>query len=221
MTAPAGSRTSVEKQTMAMQADVETTWDEVKPGSAAHEKLMAAIREYESLQQLAWPCDHKDLQHAIKLAQKPDRSCDDIRYAYELIGEVVDRLRAARDFPEKRERKRWLDLGFIAAMAGSSSDYQEAWLKSAADLFEDVPHELPDDESGDILAHARYAVASLLGALLMAPDEKGEIKRKMDAKFREMFPGVRRGQIINGQFVPDPEPQVIPFPPRDRPEPAP
>jgi hypothetical protein len=150
---------------------------------------------------------------------KPDRTPDDVRYAYDLVGEVVDRLREARDFPEKRERKRWLDLGFLAATIGSSPGNETVWLKSARDLFADVPIEHPDCENGDLLAIARYAVSSLLCALLMDPDDKRGLERKMHAKFREMFPGVRRGHIVNGQFVLDPEAQIIPFPPADRPRP--
>src|SRR5882762_7059600 len=84
----------------------EVTWDDVKPGSPAYQKGMVAAEECDALRHLAWPRDLRDMQHAMGLFKKPE-TYDDYRYAFHLLGEVAERLREARDFPEKRILRRW------------------------------------------------------------------------------------------------------------------
>ena len=142
----------------------EVTWDEVKPGSPAHEKMLAAAMECcDELSHLAWPRDVKDMQHASDVIQNPESNYGSWLYAYELIGEVAERLREARDFPEKHILRRWQDLQFtVAVSAGRDPIKMLPFLKLVASDFSVV--QPPDDES-DLLAVATSTVASLLDVL--------------------------------------------------------
>ena len=187
----------------------EVTWDDVKPESPAYQKGMVAAEECDALRHLAWPRDLRDMQHAMGLFKKPE-TYDDYRYAFHLLGEVAERLREARDFPEKRILRRWQDVQFaVAVSAGHDRDYILPFLKTAAQDFAVVP---PPEDKSDLLAVATWTMASLLDVLTSDPEKFAGVQKAIKTKFIEMFPGVRRGRIVNGQLVLDPEPQVIPFP---------
>jgi hypothetical protein len=192
-------------------SEARTTWDDVKPGSPAWEKMLADAKEVDELHHLAWPRDAKDMHQFSELMRKSDPTCDDLRYAYELIGEVAGRLREAKDHPEKRELRRWQNLQFaVAVSAGRDFAYMLPFLKSAATNFAAVQPP-PKDES-DLLVVATWTMAILLDVLTSDPAKFDGVQETIKVKLFETFPGVRHGRMINGQLVVDSEPQVIPFP---------
>jgi hypothetical protein len=183
--------------------------------AAMKEKSLADARDIEALRHLWWRRDVKDQESLIKWGEKPaDMSLEDLDYFCQRIGEIADRLRAARDNPEERERRRWQDVAFCAAVIGSSEEgFTKLWLEQARDVFPATLGTIPPKDAPAI-AHATYAIENLLYALLMHPDDRSELHGKMDtALMRWMGENGVRGGTYNakGQFEMFGE--VIPFKP--------
>jgi hypothetical protein len=63
-------------------------------------------------------------------------SLEDLDYFCAQLGEIADTLRAARDNPEQRERRRWQDIAFCAAVIASSEErFTKLWLEQARDAL--------------------------------------------------------------------------------------
>jgi hypothetical protein len=179
------------------------------------EKARADEKDVLALQHLMWRRDVKDWEHLTKLAVKPDIALDDRDYVLRQVGEIADRLRSARDNPKQRERRRWQDLVFCAAMIGASKEaLAQMWLQNALDSFSARRMPEPGDDA-PLLAHATYAVESLLDALLMDPKTRAELEGKMRSYFLQTMgdAGVRAGSFnavgqleMLGEVVRFPEP---------------
>jgi hypothetical protein len=192
---------------------------------AMREKALADAQDIQALQHLMWRRDVKDQGHLAELMAKPDATPEDIDYVFRQIGDLADRLRAARDNPAQREQKRWHELMYCAAMIGSNKEnMQEWWLKSARDCFPAEQGPRPGDDA-PLLAQATYAVECLLDAMLMSPEDRAKCEDKMHSWFRNWCGenGVRMGTFnAYGKF--EPLGQVVPFEPRtnnDEPPPDP
>jgi hypothetical protein len=180
--------------------------------AAMMEKAKTDMEAALSLQSLWWGKDAKDWEYLAKQMGDPDSTLADHDYALRQMGEIADRLRAARDNPEQRERERWRDLTFAAAMIGSSNpSCAYMWLKQAKGSFPAVLGPAPADDA-PLLDHATYAVESLLDALLMDPEDRAKLEGKMRSWFRQWAGenGIRMGvHNANGEF--ELLGEVIPF----------
>ncbi len=187
---------------------------------AMHEEAVNAVRDIHALQHLWLRRDVKDWNRLGELVSRPDKTLGDIDYEMHFACELADRLREARDKLEVRERQRWHDPMFCAAMIGSSSTKDgKRWLRTAADDFlpATLSHATPPEDA-PLLELAAHAVETLLHALTMSEEHRAKVERHMDRAFVGMMEdmGVEalHGSVINGQFVPSPKGEVIPFPPR-------
>jgi hypothetical protein len=194
-----------------LQARTPEEWAAMAEKAEADEKDVFALRH------LWWRKDAKSFTYLAELAAKPDKTIGDRDYVLRQIGEIADRLRDARDNPERRERQRWKDLLFAAAMIGSSNEARgQIWLQQAQDCFPAVRGPEPGKDA-PLLAQATYAVESLLDALLMKPEERAELEGKMSSWFLQWAGenGVRAGTFHNGKF--EQYGRIIPFKPGDTP----
>jgi hypothetical protein len=170
-------------------AEPEVTWDDVKPGSPAYEKALAAEEECKALRHLMWASDARDIEYAHKLIEKRE-SYSDYSYAYWLIGEVAERLREARDHPEKRELRRWQKVQFAAAVsAGRPPMEMIPFLFTAFREFEFDAAKPPADEK-DLYSVAVHTMAMVLDVPTSDPKKFGNMQSRITAAFCEMFPGV-------------------------------
>jgi hypothetical protein len=178
--------------------------------AALTEKAKADGKDVFALQHLWWRRDAKDWERFVKLVNKPDMTLGDRDYLFSEVGEIADRLRAARDNPEQRERDRWRKLMFCAAVIGSS-EHQEDWLENARDFFAATRGPDPGEDAPP-LAQATFAIECLLDALLMKPNDRLALRGKTDAMFREWAGenGIRSGAYnASGKF--EMFGQIIPF----------
>jgi hypothetical protein len=165
----------------------------------------------------------KELESIQKIAANPDKTLGDVDYCLRQFIDLADHLRNARDNPHKHEVERWQKLLLSAAMVGTGKA-RGAWLQNARDLF---PPPRPDDRQPDdctpLLAHATYAVVTLLDSLLLDPEQSADLERHMSGKFLQWAGenGIRSGVFkANGEL--ELLGAVIPFKPHKAPEePAP
>jgi hypothetical protein len=87
----------------------------IEQWAAMHDKALADGNEMAALQHLMWRGDMDDWMHTVEMS-KPGMSLEDRDYVYRRIGGIADRLREARDNPEKRERRRWFNIESAAAI---------------------------------------------------------------------------------------------------------
>jgi hypothetical protein len=148
------------------------------------EKALADEKDIIALQHLMWRGDVMNWQGIVDLAKKPDMSLEDRDFALRQVGEIADKLRAARDNPEKRERRRWQNVMFCAAMVAPSEDkLARVWIKETLNSFPAGERGPTPDDDASPLVQATYAVECLLDALLSSPEERAELNKKMNGAF--------------------------------------
>jgi hypothetical protein len=200
--------TEEEEHEAELRARPMAEWD------ALVDKAVADQDDVVALQHLMERRDAKEWDQVVELLSKrTGGTLGDRDYALRQVSEIADRLRNARDNPEQRERRRWTDLLFAAAMIGSSKEgMTKLWLENARDCLPVTRSPVRPGDDDPLLAHATYFVDSLLDALLMKPDDRAGLEKMVNARFLQWCGenGVRAGRFdASGKF--EMLGEVVPF----------